>query len=167
MITRVRKAPSAPHLPLRRLALCLDCDECFEIGATRCPACGSATWTALARFIDLAPSDPLHQLLRRGEGKDEPKRRDQERRIARQLFIVARNRTKLYEYLRRAFAGNETVQVVLDRRTGERRQRSAPSGPDRRRTDRRAHLDTENLLRALGWAIVLVDLTQPRRGAHR
>ncbi|HEY3066751.1 MAG TPA: hypothetical protein VGL09_13225 [Methylomirabilota bacterium] len=40
------------HLPLRRVALCLDCDECFEIGADRCPACGSGTWTALARFLE-------------------------------------------------------------------------------------------------------------------
>jgi hypothetical protein len=41
------------HLPLRRVALCLDCDECFEIGAERCPACGSGTWTALARFLEI------------------------------------------------------------------------------------------------------------------
>jgi hypothetical protein len=40
------------HLPLRRLALCLDCEECFELGAEACPACGSGTSTTLALFLD-------------------------------------------------------------------------------------------------------------------
>jgi hypothetical protein len=40
------------HLPLRRLALCLDCEKCFELGATACPACGSGTWITLARFLE-------------------------------------------------------------------------------------------------------------------
>jgi hypothetical protein len=40
------------HLPLRRLALCLDCEECFELGAEACPACGSGTWITLARFLE-------------------------------------------------------------------------------------------------------------------
>ena len=40
------------HVPLKRLALCLDCEKCFELGATACPACGSGTWIALARFLE-------------------------------------------------------------------------------------------------------------------
>ena len=40
------------HLPLRLLALCLDCDEGFEIGNGCCPACGSGTWTPLSRFLE-------------------------------------------------------------------------------------------------------------------
>jgi len=40
------------HLALRRIALCLDCDACFEIGADACPACGSDTWVSLARFLE-------------------------------------------------------------------------------------------------------------------
>ncbi len=40
------------HLPFRRVALCLDCEECFELGSSVCPACGSETWTPLARFLD-------------------------------------------------------------------------------------------------------------------
>jgi len=40
------------HLPLRLLALCLDCDECFEIGNGCCPACGSSTWAPLSRFLE-------------------------------------------------------------------------------------------------------------------
>jgi hypothetical protein len=42
-----------PHLPLKRLALCLeeDCAATFEIGPEECPACGSRTWITLARFL--------------------------------------------------------------------------------------------------------------------
>jgi hypothetical protein len=38
------------HVPLARLALCLDCDACFEMGLDHCPACGSRTWSPLSRF---------------------------------------------------------------------------------------------------------------------
>jgi hypothetical protein len=44
------------HLPLRRLALCLDCEKCFELGAATCPGCGSGTWTTLARFLEGGPA---------------------------------------------------------------------------------------------------------------
>jgi hypothetical protein len=43
---------AALHHPLRRVAICLDCEACFELGADRCPACGSETWAPLARFLD-------------------------------------------------------------------------------------------------------------------
>jgi hypothetical protein len=52
MASTVRPFPATVHLPLRRVALCLDCDECFELGFGRCPACGSGTWTALGRFLE-------------------------------------------------------------------------------------------------------------------
>jgi hypothetical protein len=34
---------STLHLPLGRLALCLDCETCFEVGSDACPACGIRT----------------------------------------------------------------------------------------------------------------------------
>jgi hypothetical protein len=40
------------HLPLGRLALCLDCETCFEVGSDPCPACGSRMWASVARFLD-------------------------------------------------------------------------------------------------------------------
>ena len=43
--------PSAVHIPLGRVALCLDCDACFDLGYQRCPACGSGTWSSMSRFI--------------------------------------------------------------------------------------------------------------------
>lgn len=56
---------------------------------------------------------------------------------ARLLFIVARNQRDLYESLRRSFSAGKGVQVLLDRRLGERRQRVEPQGSERRRADRR------------------------------
>jgi len=46
--------PGAPvlHFPFRRLAFCLDCEACFELGADDCPACGGDTWAPLARFLE-------------------------------------------------------------------------------------------------------------------
>lgn len=164
MLSRTRRPPAPVHLPLRRLALCLDCDECFEIGAATCPACGSETWTSLGRFLELAPTDPLARLL---GGSDAPAA-GAARRVTRQLFIIARNRERLYEYVARAFAGNDTVQVILDRRTGERRRQNVPHEPERRRGgDRRIRTDVDRQLRALGWAIVLQDLTAPRERDRR
>jgi len=42
------------YVPLRRLALCLDCENCFELTCGSCPACGSDTWSSLARFLEAA-----------------------------------------------------------------------------------------------------------------
>jgi len=39
------------HLPLRRIALCLDCETCYQIGTGPCPTCGSGTWAPVARFL--------------------------------------------------------------------------------------------------------------------
>ena len=35
-------APSS--LPLRRTAVCLDCEACFPLGTKRCPSCASGAW---------------------------------------------------------------------------------------------------------------------------
>jgi hypothetical protein len=165
MTGRAPKQPLAPrvHFPLRRLSLCLDCDECFEIGSPNCPACGSETAASLARFLEQAPAEPLHRVLHGKTQHRTASRRESERQLARQLFIVARDRRKLYEYVKQAFAGNPNVEVVLDRRTEERRQDRNARIPDRRRTDRRADRRTEEQLRAIGWAIVLQDVAQAQR----
>jgi hypothetical protein len=51
------------HVPLRRLALCLDCEVCFELGPATCPACGSTTWTAIARFLEHAAASALEEAI--------------------------------------------------------------------------------------------------------
>src|SRR2546430_11554527 len=52
---RHTRGTALSHLPLRRLALCLDSEACFEIGSASCPACGGDTWVLLAKFLDQGP----------------------------------------------------------------------------------------------------------------
>jgi len=78
--------------------------------------------------------------------------------IRRLLFIVGGKRPDFYESLRRTFRGDDTVQIVLDRRRGERRG-PRPAGRSRvgdeqRGADRRAQLEIQHRLRARGYAVV-------------
>jgi hypothetical protein len=56
MLRDVRTLRPALHVPLNRLVLCLDCEECFEVGMEACPACSSVTWVPLARFVGAGPA---------------------------------------------------------------------------------------------------------------
>lgn len=76
--------------------------------------------------------------------------------MAQLVFIVARHRPKLRDYLEREFAGNAEVTVIVDRRLGERRLQSASGSPDRRRASRRRE-QVDERLRSMGWAIVWRD----------
>jgi len=69
------------------------------------------------------------------------------------LFIVAWNRPDLWDYLRRWFAEVGGVQVLLDRRRGERRRRVASHEPERRRVGRRHQPHLEDELRSSGFVI--------------
>ena len=44
-----------------------------------------------------------------------------EERMARNVFVVSRRHPDLYEYLRERFATDQAVEVILDRRIGQRR----------------------------------------------
>lgn len=109
----------------------------MTIPAERCPACGGAAWRPLS-------------------GLPEQK--------VQQLIIVARDREHLYEHLKRAFAGNETVRVVLDRRVMGRGDRPEPAEAERRQ-DRPLTID--GFLRAVGWVIVPLSVPEPHRGPVR
>jgi len=74
--------------------------------------------------------------------------------VAKYLFIVAWDRPELWDYWRRWFSGMEEVQVILDRRRGERRQAGQAHEPERRRSDRRRQPGIEDELRTVGFAIV-------------
>ncbi len=63
----------------------------------------------------------------------------------RYLFIVSRDQPDVYNRLARDFAADKEVQVILDRRVGERRQRAQGNGSERRRTGRRRQPE--------GWAV--------------
>ena len=152
MISQIRQLAPRVHLPLRQLALCLDCDECFGLDLETCPSCGSATWTSLSRFLGAAASSRPQRRLDDSSSVVNDNAKQPER--VRQCVIVARNRRHLYEHLERAFAGNETIRVFLDRRVVQRRAHSGPYAVERRRGDRRSSRQSDGLLRAIGWLIV-------------
>ena len=85
--------------------------------------------------------------------------------IRRLLFIVGSKRPDFYESLRRTFRGDDTVQIVLDRRRGERRtpRRAGrrPPGREQRGADRREHLEIQRQLRSRGYAVVGVPASDP------
>jgi hypothetical protein len=77
--------------------------------------------------------------------------------MPRELFIVARDRADLYRYLSQTFADAENVEVIWDRREGERRQAPNGSIPDRRRRERRTRSNVEHDLRTVGYAFLALD----------
>ena len=81
-----------------------------------------------------SPSRPRRRL---DSGPSAAKRQAEQPERVRQLIIVA-NRGHLYEYFKQAFAGNETVRVLLNRRVVERRARYGPYAVERRAGDRRS-----------------------------
>jgi len=72
--------------------------------------------------------------------------------VARMLLIVARTEPARYTYLKHVF-GNEIVDVIVDRRVEERRQRPERVAVEKRRTDRR-HGDITKDLQTYGWGLV-------------
>jgi hypothetical protein len=89
--------------------------------------------------------------------------------IRRLLFIVGSKRPDFYESLRRTFRGDDTVQIVLDRRRGERRKTRRPgrrpAGREQREAERREQLEIQRQLRSRGYAVVGVPASDA--GARR
>jgi hypothetical protein len=77
--------------------------------------------------------------------------------MPRELFIVARDRGDLYRYLSQTFADAETVEVIWDRRQGERRRAVHSVVPDRRRWERRTRTSVADDLRAVGYAFLALE----------
>jgi hypothetical protein len=67
------------------------------------------------------------------------------------VFIVSRTEPKHYRYLKHEFA-DESSDVVLDRRAGERRRSQRPPPIERRHMQRR-HRDVTGELQSSGWAL--------------
>ena len=79
--------------------------------------------------------------------------------MARFLFIVSRQLPGVYEHLREQFGQEPNVEVILDRRKGERRQPEAsepPPGADRRHGQRRRNGSVDEQLRVMGYAFVRI-----------
>ena len=77
--------------------------------------------------------------------------------MPRELFIVARDRADLYRYLSQTFADAENVDVIWDRREGERRRISNGASPDRRRRERRGRPGVDDELKTVGYAFLVLD----------
>ena len=73
------------------------------------------------------------------------------------FLIVARNQHALYEYLKNDFEDDPEVQVVMDRRQGERRRQAEPWKAERRQTDRRVQPPMDDKLAEIGFVVVRVD----------
>lgn len=76
--------------------------------------------------------------------------------MGRTLFIVSRQHPDLYAYLRERFATDTAVEVILDRRLGQRRQRQALTEVDRRKADRRVRPEVEVELQTRSHAIITI-----------
>ncbi len=74
------------------------------------------------------------------------------------LLIVAKNQRSLYEYLKNDFESDPEVEVRMDRRQGERRQREESWNAERRRqSDRRVRPALDDKFASIGFAIVQLE----------
>ena len=81
--------------------------------------------------------------------------------VVRSRIIVARDQQDLWRALVDAFKDAEDVQVLLDRRTGERRTRSAPVADERRVRERRSLPRLEDDLHARQYVLVRPHYRRP------
>ena len=72
--------------------------------------------------------------------------------MSRMLLIVSRTEPGRYAYVKHVF-GNETVDVILDRRRGDRRHAPRAVTVEKRRAERRVRVSTTDL-ETFGWAAV-------------
>lgn len=80
------------------------------------------------------------------------------------LIVVGRDQAELYEYFRWGLGQTAGVEVVMDRRLGERRDRRGNGQTDdRRKSDRRRIASARAELLARGFLIARRD---PRAGAR-
>ena len=82
--------------------------------------------------------------------------------MARHLFIVARDHAGLKAHLQERFKGDDKVEVIVDRRSAERRSRGATApGGERRRGDRRTNIQVDLELRTRSHVVVTVPEPDP------
>jgi hypothetical protein len=70
------------------------------------------------------------------------------------LFIVDQEKPELREYFSGWFSGIGHVEVIVDRRRGERRRNGRATGQERRRSDRRSKPEIDREIRETGFTIV-------------
>jgi hypothetical protein len=84
--------------------------------------------------------------------------------LARVLYIVSRENPALYNHLR-ATLETATVEVIFDRRSGERRQGGPTPEIERRASERRTRSIVDELERT-GWAEIRIDDTRSTDGSR-
>ena len=52
MISTMVRSLSRVPIQLRMLAVCVACEECFELGASTCPSCGSDEYVPLLHQLE-------------------------------------------------------------------------------------------------------------------
>lgn len=82
-------------------------------------------------------------------------------RAVRSLIIVAQPQQELWQALTREFRHIHEVQVLLDRRNGERRRAVQPVAHDRRAQERRSLPRIEDDLRARRYILVRPHCRRP------
>ena len=80
--------------------------------------------------------------------------------MAKELIIVPRDKPELYESLRKESAGRSEVEVILDRRRGDRRRAQADPGTERRGKERRTY-DGAGALQTQGFVRITVGTPTP------
>lgn len=76
--------------------------------------------------------------------------------MRRYRFIVARDHERLYEHLVRSLAGEEEIEVILDRRVDRRRGGGTAPGREGQ-VERRLQSRVDEGLRSFGWAFVKIE----------
>ena len=77
------------------------------------------------------------------------------------FIIIARDQRELWQALTREFKHIPEIQVLLDRRQGERRRLAVPVAQDRRGAQRRSLPHLEDDLRARQYVLVRPRRRQP------
>jgi hypothetical protein len=155
MRSRLSVATPRLYVPLSRLALCADCEVCFEIGVDACPACGGETWSSLPRLLGNSAEAAVVRAVRAVVA--ETRCSGEACGDANHLVIVSREQPRLFELLERELRTNPSVTVILDRRG--RRPQTGFTGALRNQRQR----NVDRQIAALGWAIVRSDVAAAKR----
>ena len=82
--------------------------------------------------------------------------------MTKYLFIVARRVPQTYATMRDTCQRYDDIEVILDRRHGQRRRLALPTAADRRVHERRRR-KIDVVLKQLGW-VVVTQTTEPATG---
>jgi hypothetical protein len=82
-------------------------------------------------------------------------------RSIRHLLIISRYHPGLYDYVSARFEGEDSVEVILDRRRGERRGNATQVTAERRSTDRRVRPHIDDALRMESMQFVTISRGRP------